>query len=373
MLQKIALNFKQKNFFPGLRRFFQKHINLVELRTKSWISQDPYSNDPPELIYETESPYTLGIIKEFWHSHKYFIGACRELKISYKVLDISGPDWHQVIRDSGCDAFLVYPSVHLGYWKQMYDEKLKIIVEYDNKTIFPSLNALWIWESKRRMHYWLDANNIPHPKTWVFYNRKEALSFVDKAILPIVYKSDLGSGASGVKIFRDRDKLKKHVTLCFNRGFTTYRRGPADKEFGVIILQEYIENVREWRMIRIGDSYFGYEKVKIGEYHSGTHERNCTMPPENLLNLTRKITDLGNFLSMDLDIFITHDGNYLINELQPLFGMEDPHVCVVDGEPGRMLLDGNSQSWFFEKGNFFQNNLCNLRVKTLLQILNQKR
>ena len=373
MFKQLAFIAKKKNLFPGLRAKIQKHVNLLEIRTANWKAKDPFAGDPSESNYESKYAYKLGIIKEFWHNHKYYIGACRDLKVSYKLLDITGPDWREVIKTSGCDAFLVYPSPHISVWKQMYDERLKILVKYDGITIFPSLEALWIWESKRRMHYWLDANNFLHPETWIFYSREEALSFAQSVPLPIVYKSDLGSGGTGVIIFRDRSKLRRHINCCFRKGFTTYRRGPNDKEWGFIIFQEYVENAREWRMIRIGDSFFGYEKLKIGDFHSGSHEWRYAKPPSYLLDLTRKITDHGGFLSMDIDIFVTPNGRCLINELQPLFGMGNPYeMCVVDGNPGRMVVNQEDGSWVFEKGNFCQNNLCNLRVETLLNILDSQ-
>lgn len=170
------------------------------------------------------STYTLGIIKEFWHQHWHYIAACRDLRVSYKFLDISGPNWLQVIEESGCDAFLIRPSVQLSIWKQMFDERIRVIAKDLGKIIFPGSDELWFFESKRRMHYWLQAHGVPHPKTWVFYDLKQALAFADHAELPVVYKSDLGSGASGVRIFRKRDFLSRHIQKCFKQGFTTYRR-----------------------------------------------------------------------------------------------------------------------------------------------------
>ena len=370
-INKFILYAKRENFLPDkLKNFIQKHMDVLDLRTASWISKDPYANDPPVSSYESKYPYVLGIIKEFWHMHRHYIAACRDLGVAYKVLDISGPDWQDVIKRSGCDAYLVYPSVQFSIWKQMYDERLRIMVKDMGKIIFPSYDELWIWESKRRMHYWLKANDIPHPKTWVFYNRNEALDFAEKANLPIVFKSDMGSGASGVIIFRKKKFLKKNITRCFKKGFTTGRRGPRDKEWGSILLQEYLPNVKEWRMIKIGNWYFGYEKLKSGDFHSGSHTWSYSMPPSELLFFIKAVTNKNNFLSMDLDVFITSDGRFLVNELQTLFGMNYAReMCVVDNKPGRIFFDLKSNSWQFEQGNFCKNNLCNLRVLTLLEIL----
>jgi hypothetical protein len=224
------------------------------------------------------------------------------------------------------------------------------------------------------MHYWLAANGVPHPKTWVFYDLQQALAFADQVELPIVYKSDLGSGASGVRIFRKRKSLIRHIRRSFNRGFTTYRRCPNDKEWGFVLLQEYLPDAREWRMIRIGDSFFGFEKDKAGDFHSGSHIMLYSRPPSNLLDFVRDVTDKGGFRSIDLDILLVKDGRYLINELQILFGMDDPSEpqCMIDGKEGRMVRDAQSNSWRFEEGSFCRNYLGNLRVETLLAMLGGK-
>jgi hypothetical protein len=371
-IHTLAIWVKRHNLIPeGLRRFIQKHTNILDARRAWWIANDPYANDPSVSSYEPKYPYTLGIIKGFWHGHWPYIAACRDLGVAYKVLDISGPDWLEVVEQSGCDAFLVSPSVQLSIWKQMYDERLRVIANDLGRIIFPNYDEIWFYESKRRMFYWLEANGVPHPKTWVFYDLKQALDFVERAALPIVYKSDLGAGASGVRIFRDRTALRRHVKRCFKKGFTTSARCANDKEWGSILLQEYLPDAREWRIVRIGDSYFGYEKLKRGDFHSGSLQRSYSEVRDELLYFAKKVMDTGDFTSMDLDIFETSDGRYLVNELQTVFGMSRPEMCVVDGKAGRMVLRPELKSWEFEAGDFCRNHLCNLRVESLLAILEE--
>jgi hypothetical protein len=123
-------------------------------------------------------------------------------------------------------------------------------------------------------------------------------------------------------------------------------------------------------MIRIGDSFFGYEKLKVGDFHSGSHAWHYEQPASELLDFFRDFTEKAGFTSMDADILVARDGTFLVGELQAVFGMGNPYeMCVVDGKPGRMLYDGEHGSWSFEAGNFCQNYLCNQRVITLLKRL----
>ncbi|AGF78358.1 RimK-like protein [Desulfocapsa sulfexigens DSM 10523] len=359
---------------PPIRNFLLQHPATFSARGEKWREENPYRNESQEWLAPGDSKYQFGIIKEFWHLHWPFIAACRDLNVSYKIIDISGPDWLDVLKKSGCDAFLCRPSVQYKTWKEMYDEKLRIFSAIDPRIIFPDPEALWIWESKRRMHYWLDAHNIPHPKSWVFYNKKYAIDFASQCNLPIIFKSNMGSGASGVIIFDNRGSLQRHITHCFSKGYSTYRRIRNDREFGSVFLQEYLQDVREWRTVRIGNSFFGYEKGSCNGLHSGSKRFFYGQPPDEVLHLTKKITDIGKFMSMNIDIFLTSDGRLFVNELQAIFGQSGSReICRVDNQTGRMIWDKHSEKWIFEPGTFCQNYLCNLRVETLIKLLDTRK
>jgi len=333
-----------------------------------------------ELVYKNnriisgeKTGITLGIIKEFRNRHQYYIDACKEMGTPYEVIDISVTDWIEIIRKSKCDGFLVRPSAKLTIWKQMYDERLKIIANQLNKPIYPSYDEIWMYESKRRMNYWLEANDIPHPKTWIFYSLEEALNLAGSIELPIVYKSDFGSGSSGVKIFHNRMLLCLFVQKCFKRGFVRHTGDRRDRQWGTVIFQEYLKNVIEWRIIKIGKSYFGRQKGKKGNFHSGSGLDRWCNPPKKLLDFAKMVMDKGNFTSMALDIFETTEGKYLVNELQSLFGSYTESQMYINDIPGRYIYKPLFDKWVFEKGIFCQNGSCNLRVETFLEILQNEK
>jgi len=350
-----------------LRRFFPFEGYLLQ----SWEMANEY-RATRQSEYRGSVDVKLGIIKEFTHQHKHYIGACRELMVPYEVVDISGPDWIDIILNCDCDGYLVWPSAYITVWKQMFEERLRVMKEYLGKIIYPSYEEIWFYESKRKVYAWLKVNGFAHPRTWVFYNEKEALEFARVTELPIVFKTDLGATATGVKILRTRPKLVRLVKRCFKRGVIRKNGDPRDRQWGLVILQEYLPNISEWRMIRVGDSYFGYEKLRVGDFHSGSHQWRYSKPPQELLDLLKEITDKGGFSSMDLDVFVTRDGRYLVNEMQSLFGLGNPYeMCVVDGKAGRMVYDSESGAWKFEEGSFCRNHLCNERVRDFLRKLDK--
>jgi hypothetical protein len=72
---------------------------------------------------------------------------------------------------------------------------------------------------------------------------------------------------------------------------------------------------------------------------------------------------------MSLDVFETKDGRFLVNELHPVWGVEEPSEMYVEGRPGRFVYEEATRSWRFEEGVFCQNASCNLRIHTLLELL----
>lgn len=326
----------------------------------------------------------LGILKAFSDQHKYYIRACESLKIDYQVIDIISCNWLDYIKKSKCDGFMCRPTSKFQERKTMFDERLYIIDKYLKLPLYPSYDELFIYENKRMMDYWLSINNIQHAKTYVFYDKEEYFEFINKAKYPLVFKTNIGSTAKGVKIIKNKvsaSSIGKKVFGTHNsklaRGYTPETtgkfikfeaKGSGQKHF--IILQEFLDVQWEWRMVRIGDSYFGHKKLLKGDFASGSKLKGWDRPSEELLYLTKEICDKGNFLSMDVDIFETSEGKFYVNELQSIFGQSTDHLMLLDGLAGRFVYTKNK--FTFQAGDFNQNQSFDLRVKHFLNILKDK-
>jgi glutathione synthase/RimK-type ligase-like ATP-grasp enzyme len=359
-----------KRLLPDrLKTAFLRCVPYERYSRYVWVRDAPFPGIEERSTYAPQVDVRLGIIKShnFWH--QYYSAACRELGVPYCTIDIERDDWMDQVRSSGCDLFLVWPTPFLSIWKQLYDERLAIIAGPLGKLVYPDLQAMWIYESKRRMNYWLAATGFPRPETWVFYDRREAMRFAETADLPIVTKTDLGSMASGVWIIRSRWQLRRAVRRAFGSGIVPRGSDRRDAQWGNIIFQRFVPGAREWRIIRIGDSYFGYEKLQVGDFHSGTAKWRYVRPPDELLNLTRELTDRGGFTSMSVDILVDEAGDFFVNELQGVFGMLNDYACMVEGKVGRMLRDTQTGRWRFEEGDFCRNRMCNLRVQVVVEML----
>ena len=327
----------------------------------------------------------IGILNEFLGLEQNYINACKDMGIKFELVDIISSDWISNIRKSNCDGYLVRPSYKKEVWKRMYDEKLYFLNKVMRIPIYPSYDEILIYENKKNMSYWLSINKLPHPKTWVFYSKKEALEFIKMyKQFPIVFKTNIGSAAMGVKFVNSEKDAVKMINKVFtkykfyNTGYTKWYKTKYgisyplmdDKQYNFIIFQEKIEVKTEWRMIKIGKSYFGHQKLSNGKFHSGSDLVGWVEPPKELLNLTKKICETGNFRSMDVDIFEDANGNYFINELQTIFGSYDSSQMYINGKPGRFIYENND--WIFQEGYFNQNGSCNLRVEDFILQLKEE-
>ena len=348
----------------ALRRAIHAVISLPDYDLARRAARNPFLKQTGETF--SGSPACLGIFKDITQSHRHYIAACREMNISYKVFDLLEDDWISQARASKCDAFLVWPSSYTTVLKSAFDYRLQIMEKELGMRIYPSWKECWLTEHKPRLRDWLDAQGIAHPRTWVFYNEPDALALAKTVELPVVLKTATGASGHGVWIIRNRTQLRRQIKKAFGRGLLSSGSDPQDRQRGFVYLQEYLPNVEEWRMVRIGDSFFGYRKDKgPNGLHSASHSWSWLDPGRDLLDLLKAVTDIGAFSSMDVDIFRTTNGRLLVNECQTVFGCCTPAIQMkIDNIEGRYVSDG--EKWRFEAGEFCQNHMCNLRIQHLL-------
>lgn len=347
--------------------------------------------------------YNFAIIgNENSNEGELWLRACENAKdfiINCDIIDLSRNDWLKRITQKKYDYYLCKPPGISSSLKQLYDERVLIIATVLNLPIYPTLTEILIYENKRFLSFWLEANKIPHPKTFVFYNKEEAQFSLANKLLPLVAKTNIGASGSGVKILKNIKDVDAYLNSAFNdegisqrwgpnlkkghiiqRGFyylihpyeikkklEIYKKKKEEVQKGFVILQEYIKHDFEWRVVAIGDSYFAHKKLKIGEKASGSTLKQYDNPPLKLFDFAKNIMDRFGFYSQAIDMFETNEGQLLVNEMQCIFGQSDPYQMLVNGTPGRYrFIDGK---WVFEEGNFNTNESYDLRIAHIINMI----
>ena len=348
----------------------------------------------------------IGILgNEQEDSHLQWSKACEIYKnsLSYDVIDLTAFDWMERLTAKEFDFLLVKPPGMTARYKQLYDERIFIVDQVLKIPLFPTALEIYIYENKRFLNSWLKANNLAHPKTKVFFSKKEALHFIDRATWPLVAKVNIGASGSGIKILRNKGQAIRYIYQAFSTKGVSRRWGPnlnsgnmlkrgfhyilhpkdikkkaikykavkSDNQTGFVIFQEYIPHDFEWRIVGIGGSYFAHKKIKIDGKASGSLLKNYDNPPTILFDFAKEIMEKFDFTSQAIDVFETSNGDLLINEMQCIFGQSDPYQMLVDGKAGRYCYkDGR---WLFEEGDFNTNESYDLRLKTAIRLFEEEK
>jgi hypothetical protein len=336
---------------------------------------------------------------------KHIVNACNELKVEHTVFDIYAVDWIEKLRGMQADGCIYRPEFRYSAWRDLYAERIRFMHSHFGIPLYPGLHELELYESKRRMAYWLQANKIPQPMTWVFGNTEEAEEFLRSAQYPLIFKTDFGNASQGVRRIMNHTQAKAVVRQSFGNGYRTptykideldlknrlkalvrsiyrkvfgIRNPPSDVELDVVLFQEHVPIQHEWRLIKVGDSYFGHEKIAVESgqhkgFHSGSGHSAWTIPSVKVFDFAREVCEKGQFATMSLDIFETSDGALVVNELQTLFGVVAKNQMYREDDHGktglRYVFEPVSRKWIEEEGEFGQDSCYRLRISDFQAML----
>lgn len=365
-------NICRKSYF-FIRRYIPIKL-IFSFKKLIGINRDPWShskNNKYDALFEKyrsslpvnkvlENKICVYIANESRYL-KDFIEAKKDL---HGILDIKDPLSHDYFSKDlikEYDGFMFAISHGTNVLRAAFNEKMAIFYDL-NSVVWPNKNESYIYEGKRRSAYYFQTHKISHPKTFIFYRKKDAESFVEKSKFPLILKTDQGAGASGVVFVKNIKQAKSLIDIFFNGSFYRWGADFRDKEWGSIIFQEFISNAREYRVIKIGDYWFGHEKKRknSGLFHSGSGVNSWDVPELRVFDFCRQLAEKHDFHIMSMDIFEDESGNLLVNELQTWFGSYNPSQMYLNGVPGAYLYE--NANWVFKEGLFNINGGANLRI-----------
>lgn len=177
-------------------------------------------------------PHVAILQNEVPDDHVLWVRACAERahEITWEVVDLTRADWFERMCQSQFDAMLATPPGWNTAFRILFDERLTILHRVLGIPVYPSFEEIQIYENKKYLSYWLKARGIPHPPTWVFYYRDEALDWLRHASFPLVAKTSIGGGGSGVVFLKDEKAARRYIENVFSgRGTSPSRTQMAKK------------------------------------------------------------------------------------------------------------------------------------------------
>lgn len=349
----------------SLRAAVRRRLRIDAYNRVLWRRENQFAGTDYEWEWSNgECAGTMGILADPMNEHRHFIQACLDLSVSYRVIDFCADDWQKNVSERPLVGCVAWPYAYDRVGRSVFEERMLILSDVMGMQVIPTRDEMWLYESKRRAREWLHAHNLPRSRTWVFCTEEESLSFLERCEYPVVFKTDLGASAHGVTLCRTRKGAVRLAKRCFGDGFRIPRYDPRDRQWGFVIFQEYIDVENEWRIIRVGDSFFCRLKGRNGEFFSGSGTIDWARPPIVLLDAVRIVTETMGFRSMCVDLFESVDRSFVINELHAVFGGRQLPPSPL---AGRYLFDEPAGRWTFQHGDYFRNRCANLRVLDLFQ------
>lgn len=169
----------------------------------------------------------IAIHKSSWGFSSEWINYCEKNNVPYKIVNCYDSDIVSQIED--CEV-LFWHHHHSDAKDVLFAKGLLFALEQAGKKVFPEFNANWHFDDKVGQKYLLEAVGAPLVASDVFYEKKDALDWIDKTIFPKVFKLRGGAGSTNVKLIRSKSDAKNLVNQAFGRGFPAYDKWNDLKE-----------------------------------------------------------------------------------------------------------------------------------------------
>jgi len=145
---------------------------------------------------------------------------CRENRIPFKEVNCFSNDIMSQI--DGCIA-LFWHWGHTDYRANLFVRQLIASVEARGVLVFPGTTTCWHYDDKVGQKYLLEAVGAPMVQSYVFYDRGQAMRWLDQAKFPLVWKLRGGAGSQNVRLVRNLQEARAIVRRSFGRGWRSSR------------------------------------------------------------------------------------------------------------------------------------------------------
>jgi glutathione synthase/RimK-type ligase-like ATP-grasp enzyme len=163
----------------------------------------------------------IAIHNSEWSFSTRWIEYCKKEGIDYKIVNCHQSDIIEQLKD--CDG-LMWHHHHAHYKDVIIAKKILFALEHTGIKVFPDFKTGWHFDDKVAQKYLLEAIGAPLVPSCVFYDKNEALNWVDSTTFPKVFKLKGGAGAANVKLVKTKADAIKLINKAFGKGFSQFDR-----------------------------------------------------------------------------------------------------------------------------------------------------
>jgi len=303
--------------------------------------------------------------------------------IEVKSIDLLAPDALEQAQQ--CDG-IMWRWLHNQQHKQSAQRILYTIEHLLKIPVFPNSCTSWHYDEKVAQSYVLRALGVPTPKTWLFWDRDEALKWAQTAPYPVVFKLSTGAGSSNVLKVNTSSEAEYLIKRMFNEGIFPYTMNEFHSkgfptsasdmlglsqriknavnyalwgkypplhptwwkpERGYAYFQDFLPNNQyDTRITVIGDCAFGFRRMNRPNDFRASGSGNFSVEPdlvdERCVKIAFDISQRGQFQSMAYD-FIYKDGLPVVSEISYTFVDRTIQACPGHWDSNLNWIEG--QMW----------------------------
>ena len=169
---------------------------------------------------------------------------CLDERIDYKLVN---PYETNIMSELKSFDLFLWPINQGNYKDVLFAKQLLFSLQQAGKNVFPDFNTVWHFDDKVGQKYLLESIGAPLVPSFVFYDKRSSLKWINKTDFPKVFKLRGGAGSQNVSLLRDKKSAINKTNVAFNSGFSQFNR--------IGYFKERLRKVREKQ-----DSYLGILK-----------------------------------------------------------------------------------------------------------------
>ena len=211
------------------------------LRSKEHILPGRTSNlHRQRNIIIAVAPY--GESKELYH-YKDWQNIFRANGIQFKIVNAFSDSIFKNLSD--CDGFIW----HISPGEKEHARRIIHIIEnYCDIAVFPSSKTLAHYQDKIFQNYLFSVLDIPAPNTEIAFSQRDAITMLQNAKFPFVFKLITGSQSANVSLINNHHEAHRIMLRMFNEGIIHIDRDKSKLKNFLYKLYKFQKNdVQEWQ------------------------------------------------------------------------------------------------------------------------------
>lgn len=146
---------------------------------------------------------------------------CTKSKIPFILVDCFSVQFINDIKRNNIKAFMWHHS-HMKGKDILVSKYIFNTLQHYGINVFPNYYENWHFDDKVAQAYLSNIFDLPFVKTFIFYEKKEALNFIKNYKSPIVAKLRGGSGSSNVRLLKEYNATRRYISKAFGKGLRNY-------------------------------------------------------------------------------------------------------------------------------------------------------